>query len=180
MGFGSHDVSAATDRLVSSPELETEPNEGQPEPSGNAAFCTSCGTAVQRGTAFCASCGSPLAGTPAPPPTAVPKLAYTAPPPTTTNGMSVASLVLGLVWLGGLGSILAVVFGGVAHRQIRESKLVAVVHDGNTGNNTSTSISSGNTGSSGSSGSPPPPRPRPSAASARSLPASNIWAPHGG
>ena len=35
--------------------------------------------------------------------------------------MSVASLVLGLVWLGGIGAILAIVFGSVAQRQIRDS-----------------------------------------------------------
>jgi hypothetical protein len=33
----------------------------------------------------------------------------------------VASLVLGLLWIAGLGSLLAVIFGGVAKRQIRES-----------------------------------------------------------
>jgi hypothetical protein len=38
-----------------------------------------------------------------------------------TNGLAVASLVLSIVWLGGLGSLLAVVFGIVARRQIRAS-----------------------------------------------------------
>jgi hypothetical protein len=38
-----------------------------------------------------------------------------------TNGLAVASLVLGIVWVFGLGSILAVIFGFVARRQIRES-----------------------------------------------------------
>lgn len=38
---------------------------------------------------------------------------------TTTNGMSIASLVLGLVWLYGIGSILALVFGYMAQSQIR-------------------------------------------------------------
>lgn len=37
-----------------------------------------------------------------------------------TNGMAVASLVLGILWLYWLGSILALVFGYVARRQIRE------------------------------------------------------------
>jgi hypothetical protein len=40
----------------------------------------------------------------------------------TTNGFAVASLVLGIIWLAWLGSILAVVFGHVALRQIRESE----------------------------------------------------------
>jgi hypothetical protein len=37
-----------------------------------------------------------------------------------TNGMSIASLVLGIIWIYGLGSILALVFGYVALRQIKE------------------------------------------------------------
>jgi len=37
-----------------------------------------------------------------------------------TNGMAIASLVLGILWLYWVGSILALVFGYVAKRQIRE------------------------------------------------------------
>jgi hypothetical protein len=36
------------------------------------------------------------------------------------NGLSVASFVLGLLWLSWIGSILAVIFGHVALKQIRE------------------------------------------------------------
>jgi len=39
---------------------------------------------------------------------------------TPTNGMAIASLVLGVLWLYWLGSILALVFGYVARKQIRE------------------------------------------------------------
>jgi predicted metalloprotease len=39
----------------------------------------------------------------------------------TTNGLSIASLVLGIVWVFGLGSILALIFGIVARKQIAES-----------------------------------------------------------
>lgn len=35
-----------------------------------------------------------------------------------TNGMAVASLVLGIVWLGGLGAVLALIFGIKARKQI--------------------------------------------------------------
>jgi hypothetical protein len=35
--------------------------------------------------------------------------------------MAVASLVLSILWIGGLGSLLAVIFGWVARRRIRES-----------------------------------------------------------
>ena len=38
-----------------------------------------------------------------------------------TNGLSVAGLVLGIVWLWGIGSILALVFGYVAKGQIDRS-----------------------------------------------------------
>jgi hypothetical protein len=37
-----------------------------------------------------------------------------------TNGMAIASLVLGIVWLWWIGSILAVIFGFVAMSQIKE------------------------------------------------------------
>jgi hypothetical protein len=35
-----------------------------------------------------------------------------------TNGLAIASLVLGIVWLAGLGSLLALIFGLKARRQI--------------------------------------------------------------
>jgi hypothetical protein len=38
-----------------------------------------------------------------------------------TNGLAVASLVLGIIWLYWLGSILAVIFGHVALSQIARS-----------------------------------------------------------
>ena len=44
------------------------------------------------------------------------------PEPKPTNGLAIASLVLSIIWLGGLGSILAVIFGIVARRQIRRSQ----------------------------------------------------------
>jgi hypothetical protein len=39
----------------------------------------------------------------------------------TTNGLAIASMVLGIVWLWGLGAILALIFGYVAKRQIRDT-----------------------------------------------------------
>ena len=41
-------------------------------------------------------------------------------PPQRTNGMAIASMVLGILWLYWIGSILALVFGYTAKRQIRE------------------------------------------------------------
>lgn len=39
-----------------------------------------------------------------------------------TNGLAIASFVLGLVWLYGLGSILAIVFGHISRKRINESR----------------------------------------------------------
>lgn len=39
-----------------------------------------------------------------------------------TNGLAVASLVFGILWIGGLGSLLAVIFGHSANAQIRRSQ----------------------------------------------------------
>jgi hypothetical protein len=39
---------------------------------------------------------------------------------TSTNGLAIASMVLGIVWVWWIGSILALVFGFVARKQIRE------------------------------------------------------------
>lgn len=43
------------------------------------------------------------------------------PGPQGTNGMAIASLVLGIVWICGLGSILALVFGYMGKNQIDRS-----------------------------------------------------------
>jgi len=40
--------------------------------------------------------------------------------PQTTNGMAIAAMVLGIVWIWWVGSVLALIFGCVALRQINE------------------------------------------------------------
>lgn len=42
------------------------------------------------------------------------------PPPRPTNGMAVASMVLGIMWMYWVGSILALIFGYIARKQIKE------------------------------------------------------------
>jgi hypothetical protein len=42
--------------------------------------------------------------------------------PQTVSGLGIASLVLGILWIGGLGSVLAIIFGSIAIYQIRISK----------------------------------------------------------
>ncbi len=37
-----------------------------------------------------------------------------------TSGLAVASLVLGILWLGGFGSLLAVIFGAVGLKQTKD------------------------------------------------------------
>jgi hypothetical protein len=78
---------------------------------------------------FCDKCGTPVGAIA--PPSAPPYLApgyapqppgyWQAPVARTTNGFSIASMVLGIVWVFGLGSILAVIFGFVGRKQIRAS-----------------------------------------------------------
>ena len=71
----------------------------------------------------------PAPPAPGPPPAAPPpavyapgQIAYGPPQPTSTNGMAIASLVLGILWLYWIGSILALIFGYIAKRQIDESQ----------------------------------------------------------
>ncbi len=49
-----------------------------------------------------------------------PPVGYPYAPPPRTNGLAIASLVLGILWLYWIGSVLALVFGYVARKQIRE------------------------------------------------------------
>jgi hypothetical protein len=68
--------------------------------------------------------GAPTAeSTPRAAPKATPRHVTPSPPPyryesESTNGLAIASLVLGIVWIYGLGSILALVFGYIAKGQI--------------------------------------------------------------
>ena len=57
------------------------------------------------------------------PPPQYPPVQYGAPPfQPKTNGLAVASLVLGILWVCSIGSILAVIFGYMAIKQIDESQ----------------------------------------------------------
>ena len=49
-----------------------------------------------------------------------PPYGYPYAPPQRTNGMAIASMMLGILWLGWIGSVLALVFGYIAKRQIQE------------------------------------------------------------
>jgi hypothetical protein len=95
---------------------------------GNAVICSN-GHQCADGVAFCPTCGVAL-GTP--PPMGATTPMGTMPPPMhqvtyvqqmqtqSTNGLAIASMVLGIVWVWWIGSILALIFGFVARKQIRE------------------------------------------------------------
>lgn len=77
-------------------------------------YCSNCGAELSDGAAFCASCGSPVPGT-----VRVSATVGTG----QTNGKAIASLVCGiggLVLLPVVLSVLALVFGYRARREMRE------------------------------------------------------------
>lgn len=96
--------------------------------------CSRCGAANLPGAKFCPACGNALPATPAavagmpgynivsdhlPGNAAEEQL-----PPgvqKTTNGLAIASMVLGIVWVYWIGSILALIFGYIAKGQINAS-----------------------------------------------------------
>ena len=108
--------------------------------------CTRCGALITLGSKFCPACGkpvppqaavaglsapaaAPIAGMPGFWPAPAPELLADPPVdpaaatlPKTTNGLAVASLVLGIVWLYWIGSILALIFGYLAKGQIADSQ----------------------------------------------------------
>lgn len=96
-------------------------------------FCGSCGAPVTEGSSFCGSCGAPRASAaqtatpqpPAPAPGPPPAPQYAAAPvgyvrAVPTNGFAIAALICSLVAGCGVGSILGIVFGYIARRQIAE------------------------------------------------------------
>ena len=102
--------------------------------------CSRCGAANLPGAKFCPACGNALpravaaAAAPAPAAAGMPgynivsdhlpgnPLQEPLPPGVqkTTNGLAIASMVLGIVWVYWIGSILALIFGYIAKGQINE------------------------------------------------------------
>lgn len=79
-------------------------------------------TAQMRGPSVPLTSLPPPTWRPGPNPWPAPAYPYgpTVPPPS-TNGMAIASLILGLLWLWGLGAVLALIFGVIAKNQIDRS-----------------------------------------------------------
>lgn len=75
--------------------------------------CPRCAERIQSAAVVCRYCGFDYASLTAP------QAAVTI--ARSTNGLAIASMVLGILWLYWVGSILALIFGYQARRQIRES-----------------------------------------------------------
>jgi hypothetical protein len=93
--------------------------------------CPSCGTLNSGGDRYCDNCGrafsraappAPRAQLPQQVPVGQAYVPLVAVQPQRTNGLAVASMVLGILWLYWIGSILALVLGYVAKSQIDNSR----------------------------------------------------------
>ena len=96
------------------------PTQGPPAGGGASPMmkCPYCAEQIPSDATTCPLCRSGLGAGPA---IASPVPAYPPPIPVATSGMAIASLVLGILGLAGIGSVLAVIFGHVALSKIRRS-----------------------------------------------------------
>lgn len=104
--------------------VQTQFDVSPPEPAPGAGIapldCARCGTEVTTAWAYCEACGASIR---------IDELtAALTPADETSNGgpgrnsLALASIVLAVLWIGGLGSLLAVISGRMAKRQIRNRR----------------------------------------------------------
>jgi len=82
-------------------------------------FCTSCGSENTEAAQFCKKCGAKLS-----PDNIQPTEQQSSEHiiVSKTSGKAIASLVLSLLWLYGIGSILAIILGHMARTDVENSK----------------------------------------------------------
>jgi hypothetical protein len=83
--------------------------------------CPACGSVTEGDRTFCSHCGEPIVALA---PAVRASMRYLPPAPYVRrplNRLAAASIVFAVVWLWGLGSVLAIISGHVARRAIDES-----------------------------------------------------------
>ena len=116
----AHPPTTGPDLTLPPPQRDQRRYQPAPRPAASPGFCRLCGVPLPHDAAFCPACGGRTVETAGAAAAAYP-LPHGVPAPIRTNGYAVAGLVLGILWLGWLGSILALIFGYVAKRQIEAS-----------------------------------------------------------